>query len=134
MADKEMSDGFDLLRELALDLGWSWNHGTDDIFRSPESSLDHSWRWRAFIGGGYSPQERGPSRQAPFAALVSPSSFADNLKVSMPNKQGIGSCRVLSRTCFINLIMRTRSAVMKTYAAAIIDGKNTQPKTRKQIL
>ena len=26
-------DGFDDLAELALDMGWSWNHATDEVWR-----------------------------------------------------------------------------------------------------
>ncbi len=32
-------DGFDSLVELALDLRWSWNHSTDDIWRKLDSDL-----------------------------------------------------------------------------------------------
>jgi len=32
-------DGFDLLAELALDLRWSWNHSTDEVWRLLDSTL-----------------------------------------------------------------------------------------------
>ena len=32
-------EGFDSLAELALDLRWSWNHGTDDMWRQLDSPL-----------------------------------------------------------------------------------------------
>ncbi len=39
MTPKNVSDGFDALRELALDLRWSWNHGTDEIWRELDPAL-----------------------------------------------------------------------------------------------
>ena len=32
-------DGFDSLAELALDLHWSWNHGTDQVWRQLDPVL-----------------------------------------------------------------------------------------------
>ncbi len=32
-------DGFDSLVELALDLRWSWNHATDEVWRKLDSHL-----------------------------------------------------------------------------------------------
>ena len=32
-------EGLDSLAELALDLRWSWNHGTDDMWRQLDSPL-----------------------------------------------------------------------------------------------
>jgi starch phosphorylase len=32
-------EGYDSLAELALDLRWSWNHGTDDMWRQLDSPL-----------------------------------------------------------------------------------------------
>ena len=32
-------EGFDLLRTLALDLRWSWNHGADEVWRTLDSTL-----------------------------------------------------------------------------------------------
>ena len=32
-------DGFDSLAELALDLRWSWNHATDDVWRQLDATL-----------------------------------------------------------------------------------------------
>ena len=32
-------EGLDLLKDLALDLHWSWNHRTDEVWRSLDSSL-----------------------------------------------------------------------------------------------
>ena len=32
-------DGFDSLAELALDLHWSWNHATDEVWRQLDSAL-----------------------------------------------------------------------------------------------
>ena len=32
-------DGFNSLVELALDLRWSWNHATDEVWRKPDSYL-----------------------------------------------------------------------------------------------
>ena len=32
-------DGFDSLAELALDLHWSWNHSTDEVWRQLDSAL-----------------------------------------------------------------------------------------------
>ena len=32
-------DGFDSLAELALDLRWSWNHGTDEVWRQLDPGL-----------------------------------------------------------------------------------------------
>jgi starch phosphorylase len=39
MASEKDSDGFEKLRELALDLRWSWNHGTDEIWRQLDPAL-----------------------------------------------------------------------------------------------
>jgi starch phosphorylase len=39
MADEKISDGFDALTELALDLRWSWNHGTDVIWQQLDPAL-----------------------------------------------------------------------------------------------
>ncbi len=39
MADEKSSNGFDSLRDLALDLRWSWNHGTDNIWRELDPNL-----------------------------------------------------------------------------------------------
>jgi len=36
---EKISDGFDALRELALDLRWSWNHETDEIWRNLAPAL-----------------------------------------------------------------------------------------------
>ena len=40
-------DGFDSLAELALDMRWSWNHATDDVWRQLEPELweltHHPW-------------------------------------------------------------------------------------------
>jgi starch phosphorylase len=41
MADEKPSEGFDCLTELALDLRWSWNHGSDEIWRELDPKL---WR------------------------------------------------------------------------------------------
>jgi hypothetical protein len=35
-------DGFDALAELALDMRWSWNHATDELWRQLDSELWHS--------------------------------------------------------------------------------------------
>ena len=32
-------EGYDSLAELALDLHWSWNHATDEIWRQLDSAL-----------------------------------------------------------------------------------------------
>src|ERR1700681_4885210 len=32
-------EGFDSLAELALDMRWSWNHGTDDVWRQLDPDL-----------------------------------------------------------------------------------------------
>jgi starch phosphorylase len=32
-------DGFDSLAELALDMRWSWNHATDEVWRQLDSVL-----------------------------------------------------------------------------------------------
>ena len=32
-------EGFDSLAELALDLRWSWNHATDDVWRQLDPTL-----------------------------------------------------------------------------------------------
>jgi len=32
-------DGFDSLAELALNMRWSWNHATDDVWRQIDSKL-----------------------------------------------------------------------------------------------
>jgi starch phosphorylase len=32
-------EGFDSLAELALDLRWSWNHATDDVWRRLDPTL-----------------------------------------------------------------------------------------------
>src|SRR5579864_8006183 len=32
-------EGFDSMAELALDMRWSWNHATDDIWRQLDSAL-----------------------------------------------------------------------------------------------
>jgi len=32
-------EGFDSLAELALDLRWSWNHGTDEVWRKLDPAL-----------------------------------------------------------------------------------------------
>ncbi len=32
-------DGFDSLAELALDLRWSWNHATDEVWRKLDPAL-----------------------------------------------------------------------------------------------
>jgi starch phosphorylase len=39
MANEKSSDGFDSLMELALDLRWSWNHGTDEVWRQLNPEL-----------------------------------------------------------------------------------------------
>jgi starch phosphorylase len=39
MAIEKSSDGFDSLQELALDLRWSWNHGTDEVWRQLDPKL-----------------------------------------------------------------------------------------------
>ena len=39
MAVEKSSDGFDSLTELALDLRWSWNHGTDEVWRQLDPAL-----------------------------------------------------------------------------------------------
>ena len=37
-------EGFDSLAELALDMHWSWNHATDEVWRQldPETVGDHA--------------------------------------------------------------------------------------------
>jgi starch phosphorylase len=35
----ELADGFDSLNELALDLRWSWNHGSDEVWRQLDPGL-----------------------------------------------------------------------------------------------
>jgi len=32
-------EGFDSLAELALDMGWSWNHATDEVWRQLDPEL-----------------------------------------------------------------------------------------------
>ena len=39
MNPKNATGGFEALKELALDLRWSWNHGTDEIWRNIDSAL-----------------------------------------------------------------------------------------------
>ena len=39
MAAEDSSDGFGALTELALDLRWSWNHGTDEIWQQLDPVL-----------------------------------------------------------------------------------------------
>jgi starch phosphorylase len=39
MAAEKLFDGFDALKELALDLRWSWNHATDDVWRQLDPAL-----------------------------------------------------------------------------------------------
>ncbi len=39
MAEEKSSDGFDALTELALDLRWSWNHCTDEVWRQHDPAL-----------------------------------------------------------------------------------------------
>ena len=40
-------EGFDSLAELALDMHWSWNHATDEVWRQLNSELweltHHAW-------------------------------------------------------------------------------------------
>ena len=40
-------EGFDSLAELALDMHWSWNHATDDVWRQLDSEL---WESRTIPG------------------------------------------------------------------------------------
>ena len=39
MTMKETPNGFDALTELALDLHWSWDHGTDEIWQQLDPAL-----------------------------------------------------------------------------------------------
>ncbi|MCC6823290.1 MAG: alpha-glucan family phosphorylase [Verrucomicrobia subdivision 3 bacterium] len=39
MAAEKLFDGFDALKELALDLRWSWNHATDAVWRQLDPAL-----------------------------------------------------------------------------------------------
>ncbi len=39
MSDEKSSDGFDALTELALDLRWSWNHDTDEVWQQLDPVL-----------------------------------------------------------------------------------------------
>jgi starch phosphorylase len=32
-------EGYDSLAELALDMRWSWNHATDEVWREPDPAL-----------------------------------------------------------------------------------------------
>lgn len=32
-------EGFDVLAELALDMWWSWNHATDEVWRQLDAEL-----------------------------------------------------------------------------------------------
>jgi len=41
MPAEKQSDGFDALTELALDLRWSWNHASDEIWRALDPKLWH---------------------------------------------------------------------------------------------
>ncbi len=44
MPSEKKSDGFDALTELALDLRWSWNHASDEIWRALDPTLWHLTR------------------------------------------------------------------------------------------
>jgi starch phosphorylase len=39
MTAEKLPDGFDTLKELALDLRWSWNHATDEVWRQLDPAL-----------------------------------------------------------------------------------------------
>jgi glycogen phosphorylase len=42
-------EGFDSLAELALDMRWSWNHATDNVWRQLDSELwDGGAAWDCF--------------------------------------------------------------------------------------
>ncbi|MBN2437348.1 MAG: DUF3417 domain-containing protein [Deltaproteobacteria bacterium] len=39
-------EGFDSLAELALDMRWSWNHATDEVWRQLDPAL---WEFKVFF-------------------------------------------------------------------------------------
>ena len=38
-------EGFDSLAELALDMRWSWNHATDQVWRRLDQKRLHCAKW-----------------------------------------------------------------------------------------
>jgi starch phosphorylase len=75
MPDEAKSDGYDALVELALDLRWSWNHASDEVWRTLEPALWHLTRHPYTVLQALSRDEverrlAEPSLRSKVAALV----------------------------------------------------------------